>query len=85
MEHNMKHINFDEAINQMINAELHRQSDKWGKQNHSPEVWLVILSEELGEASKAILEKDQLALIAELTQVAAVAISAIDNLLHTED
>ena len=75
-------IDFGESITQMINDELRRQNEKWGKQNHNPETWVVILSEELGEVSQATLKKDQLALIAELTQVAAVAISALDDLLH---
>jgi hypothetical protein len=70
-------------------AELDRQRTKWGEQNHSPEWWLAILGEEVGEANKAALEshfKEHYPLanwgsyVTELIQVAAVAISAIESI-----
>jgi NTP pyrophosphatase (non-canonical NTP hydrolase) len=49
------------------------QDEKWGSQRDlDPLLWNAILGEEVGEVSKAILEKDE-GLYAELIQVAAVA------------
>ena len=39
-----------------INAERDRQEAKWGRQDHTPEVWLSILGEEFGEVCKAVCE-----------------------------
>ncbi len=39
-----------------VDEERRRQDDKWGVQNHSPEWWLAILMEEVGELSQTILE-----------------------------
>jgi len=39
-----------------ILAERDRQDEKWGQQNHSNDVWMVILAEELGELAMAINE-----------------------------
>lgn len=47
-------MNFDT----LVNEERGRQESKWGEQNHSPYFWLVILMEEIGELSKAVLEND---------------------------
>lgn len=60
------------------------QDKRWGKQNHSPFVWLAILGEEFGEANKAILQCNDYR--NEMIQVAAVAIAAIESLdsLHEE-
>ena len=72
------------------------QEEHWGIQNHHPEKWMNILMEEVGEASKAVLESfpfigDQIKFKYwlseyrdELIQVAAVAISAIDSLDRNE-
>lgn len=38
-----------------IKAEGMRQDAKWGEQNHEPEVWLSILTEEVGELAQAML------------------------------
>jgi NTP pyrophosphatase (non-canonical NTP hydrolase) len=38
-----------------IKAEGMKQDRKWGEQNHSPEIWLAILTEEVGELAQAIL------------------------------
>lgn len=66
-----------------------RQDEKWGQQDHSPMEWLCILGEEVGEANKAVLEAhfpgyerrgDLSGYRAELVQVAAVAIAAIESL-----
>ena len=72
-------------------AERKKQDEKWGIQNHMPEIWMLILGEEVGEAQRAVLEaicpngnkldgewlKEYRK---ELIQVAAVAIAAIESL-----
>jgi NTP pyrophosphatase (non-canonical NTP hydrolase) len=35
--------------------ERQRQNEKWGEQNHSLPVWMLILTEEVGEAAEAVL------------------------------
>lgn len=37
-------------------TEMNRQFEKWGEQNHSDYYWNGILMEEVGEASKALIE-----------------------------
>lgn len=61
-----------EAFNDLIQIERNAQDAKWGPQHHSDEKWLTILMEEVGEAAKAVLEKDEEALFKEIVQVAAV-------------
>lgn len=63
-----------------VQAERDRQDEKWGEQNHKPPRWSVILSEEVGEVNKAILEEDAPNYRHELIQVAAVAILMIECL-----
>lgn len=63
-----------------IRKERNRQDRKWGEQNHHPVKWLAILGEEEGEACKAVLENSLLEYRAELVQVAAVAVAAIECL-----
>lgn len=68
--------------------EITRQRERWGVQNHSPAVWMLILGEEYGEAQREALEgfvaqtpdevsAKMLKYRAELIQVAAVALSAV--------
>jgi NTP pyrophosphatase (non-canonical NTP hydrolase) len=38
-----------------VTAEAMAQDAKWGEQNHEPEVWLAILTEEVGELAQAML------------------------------
>ena len=64
-----------------IENELTRQVDKWGVQDHNPWHWLVILMEEVGEASHAICGKS-FALDSyreELIHIAAVAQAAAES------
>ena len=83
------------AVLTEIHAERTRQDSKWGEQNHPPEIWLMILGEEFGEANQAALEhyfsgfdkqaaergpRDLGDYRAELVQVAAVAVSMIESL-----
>lgn len=78
-----------------IAHERQQQDAKWGVQNHDPATWLMVLAEEVGEANQAVFEHlhptfDKLAASrgrrslddyrAELIQVAAVAVAAIESL-----
>lgn len=38
-----------------VKAEAMAQDAKWGEQNHEPEIWLAILTEEVGELAQAML------------------------------
>lgn len=63
--------------------ERERQDEKWGQQNHDPEVWLAILVEEVGEWSEALLHAKfggpaAGGLRTEIIQVAAVALAIIE-------
>ena len=67
-----------------IRHERHQQDAKWGEQNHTPEMWLAILTEEVGFA-KEIAESRLNPFAAgfyrtELIQLAAVAVSAVQAL-----
>jgi NTP pyrophosphatase (non-canonical NTP hydrolase) len=68
----------EEQIITQIQTERERQDAQWGRQDHGPQTWLSILVEEVGEYAKAILEQDDDAIIAEMIQVAAVAIAALE-------
>lgn len=65
-----------------VERELRAQDLRWGEQNHAPELWLAILTEEVGEVAKEVadasargLREDDYRM--EMVQVAAVAINAI--------
>lgn len=62
--------------------EMYRQDKKWGVQDHSDEVWLAILTEEVGEAATGILHARFGGMDSntrdEVVQVAAVAIQWLD-------
>jgi NTP pyrophosphatase (non-canonical NTP hydrolase) len=66
--------------------ERERQIKKHGDVNHRPEVWLMILGEEVGEVNKAALENHLQNGISisnyrdELIQVAASAVAAVECL-----
>lgn len=79
-----------------VQEDRRRQNAKWGPQNHTPLEWMAILVEEVGEAQKEALEHhwrgehydddpERLARYrAELVQVAAVAVAAIESLDRNE-
>ena len=74
-----------------ILRERQRQDDKWGEPNHTPDRWLVILMEEVGEASNAVLNAHYCSALSdlreyrrEMIQVAAVAVAAIESLDRCE-
>lgn len=54
------------------------QDKKWGRQDHGPDGWLIILMEEVGEASRGALEGDMIRYKKELVQIAAVAVAALE-------
>jgi NTP pyrophosphatase (non-canonical NTP hydrolase) len=74
-----------------VETERMRQDAKWGEQNHSNELWMAILTEEVGEAAQALLDSRYKVvnparytpdvdahLREELVQVAAVAVAWIE-------
>jgi NTP pyrophosphatase (non-canonical NTP hydrolase) len=70
--------------------ERDRQNAKWGRRDHDPLFWLAILTEELGEVAKEVVEMnggDPLAGLArlrnELVQLAAVAVAAVEYVDRT--
>lgn len=67
---------------QLITAERQRQTAKWGKQGHTDGFWLIILLEELGEASRAMIECDHLSVVEELVQAAAVIVAWLEDKLE---
>lgn len=83
---NTKHVLID------VEEERKRQSKKWGIQTHSPSMWMAILMEEVGEASREIvdyecenprdesLEEIHDLIRKELVQVAAVAVQIIERI-----
>lgn len=68
-----------------LKRERERQQAKWGEQNLDPAIWLMIIGEEVGEANNAALEHllgnktDLVDYRAELVQVAAVVVNAIES------
>lgn len=60
-----------------VMAERARQDEKWGPDRDLDDLlWLAILSEEVGETAKAIIEPEDV--WAELVQVAAVALAWLE-------
>lgn len=71
----------DTAIREVI-AERKRQEEKWGQQDRSPADWMLILMEEVGEFSQAVLDNRQGApaefIKNELIQFTAVALAMLE-------
>lgn len=73
----------DHKFLDVVRAERNRQFHKWGEQNHSPDKWLTILTEEVGELAEEI-EKFEVSsessrnLLDEAIQIAAVAVQMIE-------
>lgn len=82
----------------MIVAERRRQDDKFGKQDHDPSWWMVIMGEEFGETCQAVCEyrwaeahpdhagrQDRIAhAVEEASQVAAVGVAMIQSIIRDE-
>ena len=62
-----------------IYNERARQDEKWGEQNHLPSTWLLILIEEVVEASESLLKENDTSYREEMIHVAAVAIAALES------
>lgn len=68
-------------ITMRVLEERQRQDATWGAaaaRGYAPERWLAVLVEEVGEVAEAILERRPSDTVAELLQVAAVAIATIE-------
>lgn len=63
----------------VIRSERQRQDYKFGDPNHTPPDWLVILMEEIGEISRAILKGDKSAYRNEVVQAAAVLVAMYEQ------
>lgn len=82
----MKHedqMNMLEASSEVI-QERGAQFQKWGIQNRTPDEWMLIFMEEVGEFSQAVLDAryagaDPAEIKKELVQVAAVALAMLEN------
>ena len=70
---------FDTIVS-LVDVERNRQDEKWGTgfKGRSDSFWLSILTEEIGEAAHAILERDEVNLTEELIQAAAVIVSWLE-------
>lgn len=67
-----------EVLSEILNERLNQDAE-WGQQNHSPDHWLSILMEEVGEMAKENLERNGDKYREELVQVAAVAVAMIES------
>jgi NTP pyrophosphatase (non-canonical NTP hydrolase) len=85
-----------EEIYRLISAEREWQAAKWSGPHHwgsgdcsSPDtpqmVKAAVLAEECGEVSRAVLDRDDAQLHAELVQVAAVAVAWLEGLTPAMD
>ncbi len=73
----------------LILEERKRQHEQWGEQNHSMSDWMLILHEETGELSEAILHKKfggpkANQILNESVDVAAVALQIVEFLKRKE-
>lgn len=75
-----------------VKSERRRQDEKWGPQSHGLSVWMMVLSEEVGEVAERVLtlratQGDRarldvaVALQHEATQVAAVAVAMLERII----
>ena len=67
-----------------IRNERINQIKKFGTQNHEYYKWLAILLEEIGEASKEILEDNIENYCKELIQIASVSVAMLECLFRNE-
>jgi len=63
-----------------LHNESERQFKLWGKQDLSPQQWMSILGEEFGESCKDVNDFNFDNYQTELIQVAAVALTALENI-----
>jgi hypothetical protein len=68
------------AVLDEVNRERRNQDEEWGAGRQlNPRTWITILGEEFGEVCRADLENDSDGYRAELIQVAAVAVAAVER------
>lgn len=73
-----------DTIIQLISIERERQIERWGRQIHPAGFWLLILIEELGEVSEAMLIGNRTSGAEELVHAAAVLVAWLENILETD-
>lgn len=86
-ESNWVFVADDELFHAVYGAisECHSQDEKWGSnRSQSSALWQAILTEEVGEVSREVLEKNAFRMRAELVQVAATALNWIKALDRRE-
>lgn len=49
-------MKIQDKLLEAIKQERNRQDEKWGEQNHYPQIWVGILGEEYGEFCEAVIE-----------------------------
>jgi len=89
MKKNKEKVLFSETEKTIIHEikdERCRQIEKWGYQAHDMYIWLAILSEEVGELSRAVLDSrwdngPESDIKKEAIQVAAVAHAILESLV----
>ncbi len=70
----------------IVATERQRQDAKWGNQAHSWDRWMTILTEEVGELARSILQGESVngeptpQQFREAVQVAAVAVAMIEDM-----
>ena len=77
-------MTIQEKAIKLVLAERARQDAKWGEQNHEPIRWCCILSEEIGEWCRHVLENNDILASSELVQVAATALTALESCLRSD-
>ena len=91
----IKKYKLQSKIIKLIENERVNQASKWNKSHGwgwgdcssdcvAPEVKSNVLSEEAGEVSRAVLERNESDLKKELVQVAAVACAWLENIIKNE-
>jgi NTP pyrophosphatase (non-canonical NTP hydrolase) len=77
--------NFERVMGQ-IKQERERQNEKWGDQDHTDEMWLAILLEEVGEVAKDLVQtrekgsSDAYLIKKELIHAVAVGVQWLEKL-----
>lgn len=71
------------AIQEILQERAY-QLAKWGDQQHEDAWWVVIETEELGEAAKEVFDGKPDELKAEVIQVAAVALAWLEDILRRD-
>jgi NTP pyrophosphatase (non-canonical NTP hydrolase) len=77
--------NFERVMGQ-IKQERERQNEKWGDQDHTDEMWLAILLEEVGEVAKELVQtrekgsSDAYLIKKELIHAVAVGVQWLEKL-----